>query len=190
MSGTIRGRAVLLFFLFFEIALLSTSGDIFVLLPSPSRGSNQMARCLLGLTLIGCPYPLINLVQSCDILACPYSDHCAVVVSVPIPEPIPRGPGRWKLNIPFLKDDNFRSSVSNFCAGWCCLVRLLRYWCYPFMPMTLLSSPHRKHAASTADAYALFEAGTCWGRQHQLVCLLLGVVSCRVFEVHVCNSVK
>ena len=77
------------------------------------------------------------------VLACPYSDHCAVVLSVPIPESIPRGPGRWKLNIPFLKDDNFRSSVSNFWAGWCCLVLLLRYRCYPFMPMTVLSSPHR-----------------------------------------------
>ena len=94
MSGTIPGREVLLFFLFFETAVLSTSGDLLILLPSPCHGSNQMARCLLGLTLIGCPYALINLVQSCDILACPYSDHCAVVLSVPIPEPILRGPGR------------------------------------------------------------------------------------------------
>ena len=42
--------------------------------------------------LIGCPYSWIHLVQSCDMLACPFSDHCAVLLSVPIPEPIPRGP--------------------------------------------------------------------------------------------------
>ena len=163
MSGTIPGREVLLFFLFFEIAVLSTSGDLLILLPSPCHGSNQMARCLLGLTLIGCPYALINLVQSCDILACPYSDHCAVVLSVPIPEPILRGPGRWKLNIPFFKDDNFRSSVSNFWAGLCCLVRLLRYRCYPFMPMTLLSSPHRMLLRLLMLMPLIFDAGTCWG---------------------------
>jgi len=51
-------------------------------------------------------------------LACPYSDHCAVLLSVPIPEPTPRGPGRRKLNISILKDVGFRSSVSDFWAGW------------------------------------------------------------------------
>lgn len=67
---------------------------------------------------MGCPYPWIHLVQSCVMLACPYSDHCAVVLSVPIPEPTPRGPGRWKLNISILKDDGFRLSVSDFWDGW------------------------------------------------------------------------
>ena len=43
---------------------------------------------------IGCPYPWIHLVQSCDMLACPFSNHCAVMLSVPIPEPTPRGHGR------------------------------------------------------------------------------------------------
>lgn len=56
--------------------------------------------------------------QSCVMLACPYSDHCAVALSVPIPEPTPRGPGRWKLNISILKDDGFRLSVSDFLAAW------------------------------------------------------------------------
>ena len=65
---------------------------------------------------IGCPYPWIHLVQSCDMLACPFSDHCAVMLSVPIPVPTPRGPGRWKLNVSILKDVDFRSSVSDFWA--------------------------------------------------------------------------
>ena len=67
---------------------------------------------------IGCPYAWIHLVQSCDMLACPFSDHCAVLPSVPIPEPTPRGPGRWKFNISILRDAGFRSSVSDFWAGW------------------------------------------------------------------------
>ena len=67
---------------------------------------------------IGCPYPWLHLVQSCDMLACPFSDHCAVVLSVPIPVPTPRGPGRWKLNISILKDVDFRSSVSDFWTEW------------------------------------------------------------------------
>lgn len=68
--------------------------------------------------LIGCPYPWIHLVQSCELVACPYSDHCAVVLSVPVPEPTPRGPGRWKLNVSVLGDDHFKSSVSNFWSVW------------------------------------------------------------------------
>ena len=67
---------------------------------------------------IGCPYSWIHLVQSCDMLACPFSDHCAVVLSVPIPEPTPREPRRWKFNILILKDADFRASVSDFWAGW------------------------------------------------------------------------
>ena len=68
--------------------------------------------------LLGCPYAWAHLVQTCDILACPYSDHCAVSLVVPIPEPIPRGPGRWKLNISFLKDNAFKTLVSGFWAEW------------------------------------------------------------------------
>ena len=56
--------------------------------------------------------------QSCDMLACPFSDQCAVMLSVPIPVPTPRGPGRWKLNVSILKDVDFRSSVSDFWAEW------------------------------------------------------------------------
>ena len=43
------------------------------------------------INLIGCPY-----VSACDILPCPFSDHCAVVLSVSVPSVVP--PGLWKLN--------------------------------------------------------------------------------------------
>ena len=50
--------------------------------------------------------------------ACPYSDHCAVILCVPVPEPIPRGPGRWKLNVSILKDDQFKVSISDVWSVW------------------------------------------------------------------------
>ena len=105
---------------------------------------------------------------------------------MPSPEPIPRGPGRWKLNIPFLKDDNFRSPTRVKFLGRVVLPHAsapLPVLSFYADDTSFISS---SDAASTADASALFEAGTCWGRQHQLVCVLLGVVSCRVFEV--CRS--
>ena len=61
--------------------------------------------------LIGCPYPWVHLVRSCDLLPCPFSDHSAVVLSIPIPEPIPRGPGRWKLNVSILFEESFGVGV-------------------------------------------------------------------------------
>jgi len=35
-----------------------------------------------------------------------------------IPEPIPRGPGRWKLNVSILSDDIFVDSVKSFWLTW------------------------------------------------------------------------
>ena len=68
--------------------------------------------------LIGCPYPWVHLVRFCDLMPCPFSDHSAVVLSVPIPEPIPRGPGRWKLNVSILSDESFGVSVRSFWERW------------------------------------------------------------------------
>ena len=43
--------------------------------------------------LIGCPYIWVASVAACDILPCPFSDHCTVVLSVFVPSVIPPGPG-------------------------------------------------------------------------------------------------
>jgi len=51
-------------------------------------------------------------------LPCPFSDHCAVVLKVDIPEPLPRGPGRWILNVSILKDEEFKQSITAFWPGW------------------------------------------------------------------------
>ena len=68
--------------------------------------------------LIGCPYSWLHCVQSCMLLPCPFSDHSPVLVKCPIPEPLPRGPGRWKFNTSILSDDAFLSAVKT-CLSWC-----------------------------------------------------------------------
>ena len=49
--------------------------------------------------LIGCPYVWVPSVSSCEIVPCPFSDHCAVLLCVTVPDVVPLGPGLWKLNI-------------------------------------------------------------------------------------------
>ena len=57
-------------------------------------------------------------VSSCDIVACPFSDHCAVVMSVRVREVPSRGPGVWKLNLSVLNDPEYISVISNFWSDW------------------------------------------------------------------------
>lgn len=68
--------------------------------------------------LIGCPHSWVHRVASCEILSCPFSDHSAVLFKVSIPEPIPRGPGRWKLNSSILADVDFVAAVKVFWSAW------------------------------------------------------------------------
>ena len=68
--------------------------------------------------LIGCPYSWLHFARSCDLLPCPFSDHSAVLFQCPIPEPLSRGPGRWKLNCAILSDETFVSAIRDFWASW------------------------------------------------------------------------
>lgn len=68
--------------------------------------------------LVGCPYSWLHCVQSCDIVPCPFSDHSAVLLKCPIPEPLPHGPGRWKFNVKILSDAAFVDVVKVFWASW------------------------------------------------------------------------
>ena len=65
-----------------------------------------------------CLYVWAHAVESCELLLRPFSDHCAVSLICPIPEPVPRSPGRWKLNTSILSDQSFKDSVSSFWLGW------------------------------------------------------------------------
>jgi len=57
-------------------------------------------------------------VSSCDIVACPFSGHCAVVMSVRVPDVPSHGPGVWKLNLSVLNDPEYVSLISNFWSDW------------------------------------------------------------------------
>lgn len=68
--------------------------------------------------LVGCPFSWLHCVQACDLLSCPFLDHSAILLKCPIPEPLPRGPGRWRLNISILSDVAFVNAVKAFWASW------------------------------------------------------------------------
>ena len=64
------------------------------------------------------PHVWVPSVSSCDIVACPFSDHCAVVMSVRVPEVPSHGSGVWKLNLSVLSDAEYISLVTNFFSDW------------------------------------------------------------------------
>ena len=75
--------------------------------------------------LCGVPYVWVSFASSCDIVSCPFPDHCALLLSLSVPDVVPPGPGLWKLNTSILSNDeyynlvtvawrNWRSSVSRF----------------------------------------------------------------------------
>ena len=67
---------------------------------------------------IGFPSTWLHLMSSCSIVPWPFSDHDAVFLGFSIPESFPRGPGRWKLNVFFLRDPVFFQTVSDFWPRW------------------------------------------------------------------------
>ena len=72
---------------------------------------------------IGCSYSWAPFVNSVSILPYPLSDHSSVVLDASIPESIPRGPGKWILNISTLNDADYVSSIKSFWVIW----RLRKY---------------------------------------------------------------
>ena len=68
--------------------------------------------------LIGCPYIWVASMSSCDLVPCPFSDHCALLVSVGVPGVVPPGPGLWKLNASVLDDDAYVQLITSFWSGW------------------------------------------------------------------------
>lgn len=68
--------------------------------------------------LIGVPYVWVSAVSSCEIIPCPFSDHCGVCLSVSVPDVIPRGPGLWKLNTSILQDVIYVQLIKDFWLEW------------------------------------------------------------------------
>ena len=82
--------------------------------------------------LIGCPYVWVASVSVCEILPCPFSDHCAVSCSLTVPDVIPPGPGLWKLNTSVLEEVEYCRLISDFWADWrdckLCFSSLSKWW--------------------------------------------------------------
>ena len=50
----------------------------------------------------------------CDILPLPFSDHCALFLSVSVPDTISPGPGLRKLNTSILEEPEYISLITGF----------------------------------------------------------------------------
>ena len=68
--------------------------------------------------LIGFPVAWSAFLISCDIIPCPFSDHCAVLLSTKVPDVLERGPGLWKLNCSVLSEDEYVDIISSFWSHW------------------------------------------------------------------------
>ena len=88
----------------------------------PSSSSFTWTRCNGSLAsridLFGVPYVWVSSVSFCDILPCPFSDHCAVSLTISVPDVVPPGPGLWKLNISILDEVEYVKNISDFWQTW------------------------------------------------------------------------
>ena len=80
-----------------------------------TRSDGSMAS---RIDLWGVPYVWVPSVSSCDITPCPYSDHCALLLSLTVPDVVPPGPGLWKLNTSILSDDEYFDLIANAWRNW------------------------------------------------------------------------
>ena len=102
-------RAQLRFHVSFRPVVFLTSGATW------SRW-NGLVSCRID--LFGVPFSWVSAVSACDILPFPFSDHCAVHLSVSVPEAIVPGPGLWKLNLAVLDEPEYVTLISAFWAFW------------------------------------------------------------------------
>ena len=68
--------------------------------------------------LVGCPYVRVPSVSSCEIVPCPFSDHCAVLLCVTVPDVVPLGPGLWKLNTSILQESDYVRQIEDLWSLW------------------------------------------------------------------------
>ena len=74
--------------------------------------SNGLLSSRIDLILV--PHVWVPSVSSCEIFAGPFSDHCAIVMSVRVPEVPSHGPGFWKLNLSVVNEPEYVSHISQF----------------------------------------------------------------------------
>ena len=57
-------------------------------------------------------------VSSCDIVPCPFSDHCALLLSLSVPDVVPPGSGLWKLDISILSEEEYFNLIADAWRNW------------------------------------------------------------------------
>ena len=70
--------------------------------------------------LIGCPTIWAPFILSCDLLPCPFSDHCGLRFLISVPDAVPPGRRLWKFNISILEEDAYCQLIKKFWADWRC----------------------------------------------------------------------
>ena len=82
--------------------------------------------------LCGVPYVWVPSVSSCLVTPCPFSDHCALLLSLSVPDVVPPGPGLWKLNTSILSEDDYFTLIATAWRDWCSSVprfpSLTKWW--------------------------------------------------------------
>ena len=68
--------------------------------------------------LCGIPYVWVSSILSCDLLPCPFSDHCGLLTIVSVLDVVPPGPGLWKLNISILEEPAYVLLIRDFWESW------------------------------------------------------------------------
>ena len=68
--------------------------------------------------LCGVPYVWVSSVSSCGVVPCPFSDHCALLLSLSGPDAVPPGPGLWKLNTSILYEEEYCDLISAAWRNW------------------------------------------------------------------------
>ena len=67
---------------------------------------------------LGVPATWSSFVSNTAMISCPYSDHCAVSVSINLPSPVKYGPSFWKLNTSVLDDPDYCHLINTFWNVW------------------------------------------------------------------------
>lgn len=117
--------------------------------------------CASRIDLVGCPISWLSSVSSCDIFACPVSDHSTVSLSLKsLPDAVLRGPGFWKLNTSILAESDYVGEISAFWSAWRCsrdsFSSLLDWWDLGKAHIKSLSIDYcRRHSAMKRERFKL-----------------------------------
>ena len=117
VSDTSRESTSILYRLFDDCCVI----DIWRYLHPSSSGYTWMhpdCSVFSRIDLVGCPYVWVPSVSSCEIVPCPFSDHCAVLLCVTVPDVVPLGPGLCKLNTSILDELDYVRQIEDLWSRW------------------------------------------------------------------------